>query len=148
MARVLEGPVPAWKLFGQPGTGNGAGGQLVRPAAVSRGPFRVRFPFGTVTLRDKDVPLEVEITGWSPFEPGDADNASLPVAALEYRFTNRSAAAVEAVFSLNARNFMAIRRQPAGGASRAGRLRPLGRAGQGQAAGRKGASRRRSAIRR
>ena len=28
--------------------------------------------------RDKDVPLEVEITGWSPFEPGDADDASLP----------------------------------------------------------------------
>jgi uncharacterized protein (DUF608 family) len=35
------------------------------------------------------MPLEVEITGWSPFEPGDADNASLPVAALEYHFTNR-----------------------------------------------------------
>ncbi len=26
IARVLEGPVPGWKLFGQPGTGNGAGG--------------------------------------------------------------------------------------------------------------------------
>src|ERR1017187_121835 len=24
VARVLEGPVPGWKLFGQPGTGNGA----------------------------------------------------------------------------------------------------------------------------
>src|SRR3974377_1409063 len=26
MARVLEGPVPAWKIYGAPGTGNGAGG--------------------------------------------------------------------------------------------------------------------------
>ena len=52
------------------------------------------------------MPLEVEITGWSPFEPGDADNASLPVAALEYRFTNRTASPVEAVFSWNAQNFM------------------------------------------
>ncbi len=44
--------------------------------------------------------------------PGDADHASLPVAALEYRFTNKSAAAIEAVFSWNARNFMAIRGNP------------------------------------
>src|SRR5262245_39809937 len=26
VARVLEGPVPAWKIFGSPGTGNGAAG--------------------------------------------------------------------------------------------------------------------------
>ena len=26
VARVLEGPVPGWKLFGAPGTGNGAAG--------------------------------------------------------------------------------------------------------------------------
>src|SRR5689334_14022314 len=26
IARVLEGPVPAWKLFGSPGAGNGASG--------------------------------------------------------------------------------------------------------------------------
>lgn len=112
LARVLEGPVPGWKLFGQPGTGNGAGGTSFGLPRFRKARFRVRFPFATVTLRDKDLPLEVEITGWSPFEPGDADNASLPVAALEYRFTNKSASAMEAVFSWSARNFMAIRGNP------------------------------------
>ena len=73
----------------------------------ARPDFRTRFPFATVTLHDKTMPLDVEITGWSPFEPGDADASSLPVAALEYRFTNTSAAPVEAVFSWNARSFLA-----------------------------------------
>jgi uncharacterized protein (DUF608 family) len=112
VARVLEGPVPGWKLFGQPNTGNGAGGASFGLPRFREARCRVRFPFSTITLRDKDVPLEVEITGWSPFEPGDADNASLPVAALEYRFVNRSTAPVEAVFSWNARNFMAVRGNP------------------------------------
>ncbi|MCX6910922.1 MAG: GH116 family glycosyl hydrolase [Verrucomicrobia bacterium] len=112
VARVLEGPVPGWKLFGQPGTGNGVNGASFGLPRFREASFRTRFPFGVVTLRDKDVPLAAEITGWSPFEPNDADNASLPVAAMEYRFTNKSSAPVEAVFSWNARNFMAIRDNP------------------------------------
>jgi len=112
VARVLEGPVPAWKLFGQPGTGNGAGGSSFGLPRLREAEFRVRFPFGAVTLRDAAMPLEVEITGWSPFEPGDADHASLPVAALEYRFTNPTAAPLEAVFSWNAKNFMALSGDP------------------------------------
>ena len=112
IARVLEGPVPSWKLFGQRGTGNGAGGASFGLPRFASARFQTRFPFGKVTLTDKAVPLDVEITGWSPFEPGDADAASLPVAALEYRFTNRSAAKVEAVFSWNARNFMAMPNRP------------------------------------
>ena len=112
VARVLEGPVPGWKLFGQPGAGNGASGTSFGLPRFRAAEFLARFPFGVVTLRDKDMPLAVEITGWSPFEPNDADNASLPVAALEYRFTNRSSSSVEAVFSWNARNFMAIHGNP------------------------------------
>jgi uncharacterized protein (DUF608 family) len=112
IARLLEGPVPTRKIFGPPGTGNGAGGTtygLPRFAAAS---FKTRFPFGSVGLSDPDVPLKIEITGWSPFEPGDADNSSLPVAALEYRFANTSKAAIEAVFSFNAKNFMASGSNP------------------------------------
>ncbi|MGQ9589907.1 MAG: GH116 family glycosyl hydrolase [Planctomycetota bacterium] len=111
-ARVLEGPVPAWKVFGTPNSGNGAPGTtwgLPRFREVS---FEARFPFGTVRLSDRSVPLDVEIVGWSPFEPGDADSSSLPAAALEYRFLNRSRAAVDAVFSFNAKNFLALGRNP------------------------------------
>ncbi len=53
-------------------------------------------------------PLTVVITGWSPFEPGDPDNSSLPVAALECRFVNCGKTPLEAVFSFNAKNFMAV----------------------------------------
>ena len=107
VARVLEGPVPSWKLFGQAGTGNGASGRTYGLPRFRRAAFRARFPFGRVTLADPEIPLAVEVTGWSPFEPNDADGSSLPVAGLEYRFTNTSASRVDAVFSFNARNFMA-----------------------------------------
>ncbi len=109
---MLEGPVPGWKLFGQPGAGNGAGGHSFGLPRFASARFQTRFPFGKVILTDEAIPLEVEITGWSPFEPGDADNASLPAVALEYRFTNNSAAKVEAVFSWNAKNFMTVDGHP------------------------------------
>jgi len=107
LARVLEGPVPAWKHW--------LGGSMMSGGVSSHGgyprfreaSFRARFPFGQLSLSDERVPLNVEITGWSPFEPGDADNASLPVAGLEYTFTNSSAEAVDAVFSFHAQNFLA-----------------------------------------
>lgn len=107
IARVLEGQSPGWKIFGQPGSASGGakpGLGLPRFAGTA---FKAQFPFGKVTLSDDEVPLAVEITGWSPFEPGDADNASLPVAALEYQFVNHGSHAVKAVFSFNAQNFMA-----------------------------------------
>jgi len=120
-ARVLEGPVPGWKLFGAPGTGNGAGGSSFGLPRFDEATFSPRFPFANVSLSDEDVPVHVEINGWSPFEPGDADGSSLPVAALEYRFTNRTSDALDLVFSFNARNFMAI-----GGNEQAVRATPEG----------------------
>ncbi len=108
IARVLEGPVPAWKVFGKPGTGNGAAGTSYGLPRFREVSFTARFPFAVVTLTDRAVPLAVQLTGWSPFEPGDADASSLPVAALEYRFTNKSKATLDAVFSFNTKNFMAV----------------------------------------
>jgi uncharacterized protein (DUF608 family) len=110
VALVLEGPVPSWKIFGAPGTGNGASGTSFGLPRFASASFQARFPFATVTLSDNRVGMGVQITGWSPFEPGDADSSSLPVAALEYRFVNRSAKALDAVFSYNARNFMVVGR--------------------------------------
>ncbi len=107
-ARVLEGPVPGWKVFGARGSAQGDGGSTFGLPRFAEAEFAARFPFGTVSLSDPEMPLAVEITGWSPFVPGDADNASLPVAALEYRFRNTSPAPQQAVFSFNARNFLPI----------------------------------------
>ncbi len=107
-ARVLEGPVPSWKTFGLKDSGNGSGGATWGLPRFGRARFEARFPFGKVTLADDELPLKVEITGWSPFEAGDPDSSSLPFAALEYRLTNPTAHAVAGVFSWNARNFMAV----------------------------------------
>ncbi len=111
-ARVLEGPVPARKIFGLPGSGTGFGGTTYGLPRFKKAAFDARFPFGAVYLTDDEWPVEVGLMGWSPFEPGDADNASLPVAALEYRFTNRAGQRQEAVFSFNSKNFMAIGGNP------------------------------------
>jgi uncharacterized protein (DUF608 family) len=109
--KVLEGPVPAWKIFGAPNTGNGAAGSSYGLPRFDQASFTARFPFGTVTLEDREIPLQVKVTGWSPFIPGDPDNASLPVGALEYNFKNTSAETIDAVFSYNTKNFMAIGRE-------------------------------------
>jgi uncharacterized protein (DUF608 family) len=108
IARVLEGPVPSRKrsvdLSRNAITEVSSWWGLPRFRKAS---FTARFPFGRVELSDEAMPLSATLTGWSPFEPGDADNASLPVAGLEYQFHNHGAETVEAVFSFNAMNFMA-----------------------------------------
>lgn len=108
IARVLEGPLPTWKFFGSPETGRGSRGKTYGLPRFAKATFKTYFPFATIKLEDPGIPLQVEITGWSPFVPGDADNSSLPVAALEYRFVNSGGQPVEAVYSFNSSNFMSI----------------------------------------
>ncbi len=109
-ARVMEGPVPMWKAFGcQSGEpGNGLKGRTYGLPRFAEASFRARFPFATVSLSDPTMTVTAELTGWSPFTPGAADDSSLPAAALEYRFVNRSLQMIEAVFSFHAANFMKI----------------------------------------
>ncbi len=106
VARVLEGPVPGWKIFGPAGTGNGGHGKNYGLPRMLNAKFSARFPFGSVGLDDARMPVAVGINAWSPFIPGNADDSSLPVAALEYTIRNPGADAVEVVFSFHARNFM------------------------------------------
>lgn len=105
-AKVLEGPVPDWKKFGLRGSGNGDAGATYGLPRFNQAEFTSRFPFCTIALHDDEIPLEVLITGWSPFVPTDEDNSSLPVGALEYQFINKGNETAEAVFSYNAKNFI------------------------------------------
>lgn len=106
-ARVLEGPVPDWKKFGQRDAGlGGTGGATWGLPRFKTATLQARFPFAHITLADPQLPLHVSIKGWSPFIPTDEDHASMPVGGLEYQFTNKSQQAEEYVFSYNARNFM------------------------------------------
>lgn len=105
---VAEGKVPDWKKFGSPNTGNGAGGASYGLPRFEKANFLARFPYAEIALDDPDVPLSVSIKAWSPFIPTDADNSSLPVAGIEYSFTNTGKSAIDAVFSYNSVNFMAV----------------------------------------
>ncbi len=106
IAKVLEGPVPDRKVFGGPGSGLGAPHTTYGLPRFESAEFLTRFPFGEISLRDKEIPLDVQLTGWSPFVPNDPDASSLPVAGLEYKFVNNSDKTVEAVFSYNTPNFI------------------------------------------
>jgi uncharacterized protein (DUF608 family) len=105
-AKVLQGPVPDWKVFSRPNSGGGRGSNSYGLPRFDQCRFSARFPFGIIELSDDDVPLKVMIKGWSPFVPGDTDNSSLPVGAMEYTFTNSSNQAIDAVFSFNSRNII------------------------------------------
>jgi len=110
VAKVLEGPSPKWKIFGSPGTGNGASGSSFGLPRFREARFLPRFPFGSIKLEDHTIPLKVRVTGWSPFIPNHADESSLPVGALEYHFKNPTGKTQEAIFSYNSKNFMSVRR--------------------------------------
>ncbi len=107
-AKVLEGPVPEWKVFGMRGTGNGAGGTSYGFPRFKQAEFEARFPFARVRLQDPDIPLSIQLTGWSPFIPGDADSSSLPVGGFEYEFENKAGRELSLLFSYNAKNFMIV----------------------------------------
>jgi Predicted bile acid beta-glucosidase len=105
-AKVIEGQVPEWKMLKADNYGGGGAGATYGLPRFNEASFLARFPFATINYKDSDIPLAVQLTGWSPFIPTDADNSSLPVAALEYKFTNTGSQAVEAVFSYNAKHFV------------------------------------------
>ena len=107
-AKVLEGPVPDWKKFGLRDAGNGLSGSTTGLPRFRHASFLPRFPFATLDLHDEDIPLKVQVTGWSPFIPTDENNSGMPVGAMEYKFTNTGTATVDAIFSFNAKNFLSI----------------------------------------
>lgn len=105
-AKVLEGQVPDWKKFGSTNTGNGSDGASWGLPRFESAKFLARFPFAHINLEDNELPLKVQIKGWSPFIPNDADNSSLPAGGIEYTFENTGNSDLEAVFSYNSKNFM------------------------------------------
>ncbi|WP_421795064.1 GH116 family glycosyl hydrolase [Haliscomenobacter sp.] len=107
-AKVLEGPPPNWKKFGQRDAGNGATGATTGLPHFRQATCSIRFPFSHIDLADKDLPLKVRLTGWSPFIPTDENNSSLPIGALEYSFKNLGEKTLEAIFSINSPNFLKV----------------------------------------
>ncbi len=130
-ARILQGPVQAWKIYG-PGSdrGNGISGRAYGYPRFASAEFTAKFPFATVRLADKALPIEVACTGWSPFVPGDADRSGMPVAALEYSLTNTGTRQLKAVFGFHVPSFLSAPDAPASIASAPAGFVIAGREGQ------------------
>ena len=109
--KVLEGQSPEWKRFGLSGSGNGLGSTTWGLPRYRDNTFLARFPFAEIELKDKNLPVDVQMKSWSPFIPTDEDNSSLPVGAIEYTFHNTGNATVDAIFSYTSRNFMSVERR-------------------------------------
>lgn len=105
-AKLLEGPVPDWKKFGQKDAGNGLGGSTTGLPHFRNASFKTRFPFANIDLSDTDLPLKIQLTAWSPFIPADDDNSGLPAGAIEYKFVNTGNTNADLVFSFNSKNFL------------------------------------------
>lgn len=122
VSRVVESPVADHNVFEcapEGGLGFSTALSYGLPRFTS-GDFTARFPFAHLHLVDEHLPIEARITGWSPFIPGQEDDASLPFAALEYTFINTSDRDVEMIYYFASENFLKkdqhahVRRQPNG----------------------------------
>ncbi len=72
----------------------------------SNAKFSAAYPFGQVSLSDEKLPVTVEIKGFNPLIPGDADGSGLPVAVLTYEVTNKSNRPLEVAVCGSIRNFI------------------------------------------
>ena len=100
ITRLLEGPLPVEKIYDQglqtQGYRHGGHEGLPRFRSAT---FEAAYPFGRVRLADPKVPLDVGLTGFSPFIPNDDINSGIPAAIIEYEFRNTSSEAIEFEFS-------------------------------------------------
>ena len=99
---MLAGPLHPTEMYESEGSYVTLGG-LPRFRNAS---FDGAFPFGTVHLEDRDLPVKVRIKGFSPFVPGDSAASSLPVASLEYEVENLSGEPLEVSVAAFVRNFV------------------------------------------
>jgi uncharacterized protein (DUF608 family) len=103
LLRVLEGPVQKAHIYNQGRFGNGglAAGHEGLPH-METAQFKGEFPFAQVKLKDRDLPLAVEIEAYSPFIPGDDLASGLPAAFVAYKLRNRGRRQLAVQFSFNA----------------------------------------------
>jgi uncharacterized protein (DUF608 family) len=121
VARVIEGQVPRYKVFGGSSTSlqgkhdvqyitkaNGLTGKTYGLPRFREAKFSSKFPFANIDFVDEKIPLMVSLEAWSPFTPPHEDDSSLPCAFLEYKFENKTDEIITAVYYFAAMNFMDI----------------------------------------
>jgi len=102
ITKLVEGPMPTGKIYAQGLKSQGSlGGGFEGFPRFRDCSFRGEYPFGYVFLSDPDLPLEINIIGFSPFIPLDVKNSAIPCAILEYTLKNTSTIPVDYEFSFH-----------------------------------------------
>ena len=68
--------------------------------------FTGSFPFANVSLKDKEVPLEVTLEAFNPFIPLNDKDSSIPVAILIYHVKNKGSQKISGTIFGNLRNMI------------------------------------------
>lgn len=68
--------------------------------------FSAAYPFGQVSLADSKLPIKVQIKGFNPLIPGDADASGIPIAVLSYEVTNLGNVPLDVAICGSIRNFV------------------------------------------
>ncbi|NUO34890.1 MAG: hypothetical protein HOQ27_07460, partial [Dermatophilaceae bacterium] len=103
--RVLEGVLPDTEFDGPLGSPSALHG-LPRFRHAS---FAAAYPFGTVTLADPDVPVDVTLGAFNPLVPGDAEASGLPVVVVRIRLLNKAAHEIAVSLAANVVNVLGRR---------------------------------------
>ena len=70
--------------------------------------FETTYPFGRVKLSDERLPVKVEILGFNPLVPGDAEASGIPIAVLRYKVTNTGKTPAQVTICGTMRNFIGV----------------------------------------
>lgn len=98
--RILEGVLPDDQPnpFGVPRQ------QLTGIPRFSKCQFSSDFPFARTKLSDPDIPVEAELTGWSPFIPLETKLSSLPAVRFDWELTNTGTDSLQIHLAFNFAN--------------------------------------------
>lgn len=78
--------------------------------------FRAHYPIARLQYADQELPVEVNLTGWSPVVPLNVEDSSLPVAVLDFEIRNKTKEALDTSLAVSWENLLGStgRPQPSG----------------------------------
>ena len=74
-------------------------------SGVDRIDYSASFPFATLRFSERDMPLEVVMTAWSPFIPHNAKDSALPAAFFDFSIRSTSGKPVDVSLVASMRNW-------------------------------------------
>lgn len=70
--------------------------------------YKGEFPFAWLTYSDKDIPIQVQLTAFSPFIPHDYKNSALPLAFFRFKLKNTTNKKCESSLLFSLQNMVGI----------------------------------------